>query len=106
MEPQDVSVEETARREAYEECGITRNRHKVRKLATLAPFLTRGNLIVTPVVFFISDQSLIVSAPEIFPHPLIYIHAIVNSLNLPAFPSVIFAISMKVTRKMKSSSFF
>jgi len=75
MEPQDVSIEETARREAYEECGITRNRHKVRKLATLAPFLTRGNLIVTPVVFFISDQSLIprLNAKEvdvIFSHPL------------------------------------
>ncbi|KAA1127231.1 hypothetical protein PGTUg99_032218 [Puccinia graminis f. sp. tritici] len=75
MEPQDLSLEETARREAHEECGITLNRHKVRKLTTLAPFLSRGNLIVTPVVFFIADQTLMprLNAKEVdvlFSHPL------------------------------------
>ncbi|OAV98750.1 hypothetical protein PTTG_25491 [Puccinia triticina 1-1 BBBD Race 1] len=58
MEPQDLSLEDTACRKAHEECGITLNRHKVRKLATLSPFPTRGNLIVTPIVFFIANQTL------------------------------------------------
>ncbi|PLW23168.1 hypothetical protein PCANC_12139 [Puccinia coronata f. sp. avenae] len=75
MEPQDLTLEHTARREAHEECGITLNRHKVRKLATLSPFLSRGNLIVTPVVFFITDQTLMprLNAKEVdvlFSHPL------------------------------------
>ncbi|KAH9466861.1 hypothetical protein Pst134EB_001912 [Puccinia striiformis f. sp. tritici] len=58
MEPKDSTLEETARREAQEECGITRNPDKVIKLTSLDPFLTRSNLIVTPIVFFITDQSL------------------------------------------------
>jgi 8-oxo-dGTP pyrophosphatase MutT (NUDIX family) len=76
MEPQDLTLEHTARREAHEECGITLNRHKVRKLATLSPFLSRGNLIVTPVVFFITDQTLMV---RVSPHCFgPYIQIIVN----------------------------
>lgn len=75
MEAQDWTLEDTARREAYEECGITTDRHKVRRLTTLAPFLSRGNLIVTPIVFFISDQTLIprINTQEVdllFSHPL------------------------------------
>ncbi|POW05523.1 hypothetical protein PSHT_10783 [Puccinia striiformis] len=53
MEPKDSTLEETARREAQEECGITRNPDKVIKLTSLDPFLTRSNLIVTPIVFFL-----------------------------------------------------
>ncbi|EGG08067.1 uncharacterized protein MELLADRAFT_105357 [Melampsora larici-populina 98AG31] len=58
MEIDDVDLEHTARREAYEECGLTRNSKKVRRLAMLTPFLSRGYLIVTPVVCFITDQTL------------------------------------------------
>ncbi|KAH9811605.1 NUDIX hydrolase domain-like protein [Melampsora americana] len=52
MEIGDLDLEHTARREAYEECGLTRNPKKVRKLTI------RGSLIVTPVVCFITDQTL------------------------------------------------
>ncbi|CAH7678540.1 expressed protein, partial [Phakopsora pachyrhizi] len=48
---------------------------KVRRLTRLSPFLTRGKLIVTPLVFFITDQTLVpkLNRDEVevlFSHPL------------------------------------
>ncbi|KAG0148374.1 hypothetical protein CROQUDRAFT_41474 [Cronartium quercuum f. sp. fusiforme G11] len=75
METSDPDLEYTSRREAWEECGVTRDPKKVIKLTVLEPFLSRGNLIVTPVVFFIADQTLMprLNAREVdvlFSHPL------------------------------------
>ncbi|PCH40719.1 hypothetical protein WOLCODRAFT_70305 [Wolfiporia cocos MD-104 SS10] len=74
-DPQDKNIEWTARREALEEIGLPMDRSKVPLLCTLEPFLARTELIVTPVVVLILDNTLrpILNAPEvasIFSHPL------------------------------------
>ncbi|KAF8606044.1 hypothetical protein BDV93DRAFT_490218 [Ceratobasidium sp. AG-I] len=75
MEPKDRSIEDTARREAFEEIGLPIDKHRIPLLCTLEPLLSGNNLIVTPVVVFIRDQSLKpkLNAPEVdllFTHPL------------------------------------
>ncbi|EUC59704.1 rhomboid domain protein [Rhizoctonia solani AG-3 Rhs1AP] len=75
MEPKDRSIEDTARREAYEEVGLPIDKRRLKLLCTLEPFLSGNNLIVTPVVVLIKDQSLKpkLNAPEVdllFTHPL------------------------------------
>ncbi|KAG8748414.1 hypothetical protein FRC10_005961 [Ceratobasidium sp. 414] len=75
MEPNDRSVEDTARREANEEIGLPIDKRRVPLLCILKPFLSGNNLIVTPVVVLIKDQSLKpkLNAPEVdllFTHPL------------------------------------
>ncbi|ODO07894.1 hypothetical protein I350_03475 [Cryptococcus amylolentus CBS 6273] len=57
-EPGDVDQEGTARREAFEEIGVPIDQERIRKLCLLDPFLTGNALIVTPVVFVITDRAL------------------------------------------------
>ncbi|KAJ7093500.1 NUDIX hydrolase domain-like protein [Mycena epipterygia] len=75
VDPQDKSIEDTARREAFEEIGLPRNKLKVPLLCVLEPFLASNELIVTPVVVLILDYSLrpILNTAEVaslFSHPL------------------------------------
>ncbi|KAF8334822.1 NUDIX hydrolase domain-like protein [Amanita rubescens] len=71
----DKTIEETARREAFEEIGLPRDGRKVPLLCVLEPFLASNDLIVTPVVVLILDLTLqpILNAAEVsalFSHPL------------------------------------
>ncbi|PFH48984.1 hypothetical protein AMATHDRAFT_148630 [Amanita thiersii Skay4041] len=75
VDPEDKSMEDTARREAFEEIGLPMDRRKVPLLCTLEPFLARNDLIVTPVVVLILDYTLqpILNKDEVtslFSHPL------------------------------------
>ncbi|KAK7038466.1 mitochondrial Nudix hydrolase 15 [Favolaschia claudopus] len=75
VDPEDRTIEDTARREAFEEIGLPRNKLKVPLLCILEPFLASNNLIVTPVVVMILDNTLrpILNAAEVaslFSHPL------------------------------------
>ncbi|KZT29546.1 hypothetical protein NEOLEDRAFT_1215680 [Neolentinus lepideus HHB14362 ss-1] len=75
VEPQDRSIEETARREAFEEIGLPIDRQKAPLLCILQPFMARDQLIVTPVVVLILDNDVrpILNTAEvtsIFSHPL------------------------------------
>ncbi|PPQ92758.1 hypothetical protein CVT25_003867, partial [Psilocybe cyanescens] len=75
VDPEDRSIEDTARREAFEEVGLPRDRTKVPLLCILEPFLA-AELIVTPVVVLILDNTLrpILNGDEVaslFSHPLV-----------------------------------
>ncbi|KAF7332625.1 Glycoside hydrolase family 5 protein [Mycena kentingensis (nom. inval.)] len=75
VEPKDRTIEDTARREAFEEIGLPLDRMKVPLLCILEPFLASNNLVVTPVVVLILDNTLrpILNAAEVatlFSHPL------------------------------------
>ncbi|KAJ7051745.1 NUDIX hydrolase domain-like protein [Mycena amicta] len=75
VEPRDRTIEDTARREAFEEIGLPLDRIKVPLLCILEPFLASNNLVVTPVVVLILDNTLrpILNAAEVsvlFSHPL------------------------------------
>ncbi|KDN42786.1 hypothetical protein RSAG8_06540, partial [Rhizoctonia solani AG-8 WAC10335] len=75
VEPKDRSIEDTARREAFEEIGLPIDKRRLKLLCTLEPFLSGNNLIVTPVVVLIKDPSLKpkLNPPEVdllFTHPL------------------------------------
>jgi len=74
MDPEDKSFEDTARREAYEEIGLPRDRHKVPLLCLMEPYLAAQHIVV-PVVVLILDNTLrpILNAAEVaslFSHPL------------------------------------
>ncbi|KAF8076966.1 NUDIX hydrolase domain-like protein [Lyophyllum atratum] len=74
-DPEDGTVEDTARREAFEEIGLPRDRRKVPLLCILEPFVAGNATIVTPVVVLILDNTLrpILNAAEVaslFSHPL------------------------------------
>ncbi|KAG9050523.1 hypothetical protein FS837_004707 [Tulasnella sp. UAMH 9824] len=71
----DKSPEDTARREAFEEIGLPRDRRRIPLLCTLEPFLSTNNLIVFPVVVLVTDPAIkpILNTPEVsvlFSHPL------------------------------------
>lgn len=76
MEPSDLDLEYTARREAFEEIGLPISRDSVRHMCTLPPFLSRTSpLLVTPIVCFLLDPSLKPNlnpseVSNIFSHPL------------------------------------
>ncbi|KAJ7150760.1 NUDIX hydrolase domain-like protein [Mycena filopes] len=75
VDPVDRTIEDTARREAFEEIGLPINKLKVPLLCILEPFLSSNRLIVTPVVVLILDNTLrpILNAAEVaslFSHPL------------------------------------
>ncbi|KAJ7614862.1 NUDIX hydrolase domain-like protein [Roridomyces roridus] len=74
VDPDDKSLEETARREAFEEIGLPRDRLKVPLLCILEPFMASNKLIVTPVVVLILDPIVpILNTAEVtslFSHPL------------------------------------
>ncbi|KJA17714.1 hypothetical protein HYPSUDRAFT_90506 [Hypholoma sublateritium FD-334 SS-4] len=83
---EDRSIEDTARREAFEEIGLPKDRTKVPLLCILEPFLA-AELIVTPVVVLILDNTLrpILNADEVaslFSHPLVSFLS-----SNPPFPS-------------------
>lgn len=76
MEPMDVDLEYTARREAFEEIGLPIDATSVRHLCNLPPFLARSTpLLVTPVVCLLLDASLKPKlnpseVSSVFSHPL------------------------------------
>ncbi|KAJ7081168.1 NUDIX hydrolase domain-like protein [Mycena belliarum] len=75
VDVEDRTIEDTARREAFEEIGLPRDRSKVPLLCILEPYLAANQLIVTPVVVLILDNTLrpILNAAEVaslFSHPL------------------------------------
>ncbi|KAJ7638159.1 NUDIX hydrolase domain-like protein [Mycena rosella] len=75
VDPEDRTIEDTARREAFEEIGLPRNKLKVPLLCILEPFMASNQLVVTPVVVLILDNTLrpILNTAEVaslFSHPL------------------------------------
>ncbi|KAJ3710317.1 NUDIX hydrolase domain-like protein, partial [Lentinula raphanica] len=75
MDPEDRTIEDTARREAFEEIGLPPDRDKVLLLCILELFYVHRQLLVTLVVVLILDNTLqpILNAPEVtalFSHPL------------------------------------
>ncbi|KAJ3860282.1 NUDIX hydrolase domain-like protein [Lentinula novae-zelandiae] len=75
MDPEDKTIEDTARREAFEEIGLPPDQSKVPLLCVLEPFYVAKELLVTPVVVLILDNTLqpILNTPEVtalFSHPL------------------------------------
>ncbi|GAA5848802.1 hypothetical protein JCM5353_004252 [Sporobolomyces roseus] len=58
MDPTDMNLEATARREAFEEVGLPIDTTRIRYLCTLPPLLMRNLTLVTPVVVLILDYSL------------------------------------------------
>lgn len=74
VDPEDKSLEDTARREAFEEIGLPRDKIRVPLLCILEPFLAQ-ELIVTPVVVLVLDKTLtpLLNSAEVaslFSHPL------------------------------------
>jgi 8-oxo-dGTP pyrophosphatase MutT (NUDIX family) len=75
VEPQDITVEDTARREAFEEIGLIPDRKRVPLLCVMEPFLAGNQMVVTPVVVLILDKTMQPSLNEsevtsIFSQPL------------------------------------
>ncbi|KAI5116234.1 hypothetical protein M0805_003296 [Coniferiporia weirii] len=75
VEEADRTIEDTARREAFEEIGLSQDKEKVPLLCILEPFLAGNQLIVTPVVVLILDKTLrpVLNQAEVttlFSHPL------------------------------------
>ncbi|EGN94964.1 hypothetical protein SERLA73DRAFT_187238 [Serpula lacrymans var. lacrymans S7.3] len=76
VEAQDKTLEDTARREAFEEVGIVQDKEKVPLLCVMEPFLAGNQTIVTPVVVLILDKTLqpilnVSEVASIFSHPLV-----------------------------------
>ncbi|KAI0085266.1 NUDIX hydrolase domain-like protein [Irpex rosettiformis] len=79
MDESDESIVETAYREAFEEVGLPLNHPGVHTLCLLRPFIawTRSLVLVTPVVSFLTDFSVLENLRPcesevdiIFDHPL------------------------------------
>ncbi|KAF8271688.1 NUDIX hydrolase domain-like protein [Lactarius quietus] len=75
VEDTDETIEDTARREAFEEIGLPTDKDKLPLLCVLDPFLAGNQVLVTPVVVLILDNTLqpVLNAPEVetlFSHPL------------------------------------
>lgn len=75
VDPQDITAEDTARREAFEEIGLIPDRERVPLLCVMEPFLAGNQMVVTPVVVLILDKTMQPSLNEsevtsIFSQPL------------------------------------
>ncbi|KAI0303040.1 NUDIX hydrolase domain-like protein [Russula brevipes] len=75
IDDEDKTIEDTARREAFEEIGLPQDKTKLPLLCILDPFLAGNEVLVTPVVVLILDNTLkpVLNAPEVdtlFSHPL------------------------------------
>ncbi|CAK5266317.1 unnamed protein product, partial [Mycena citricolor] len=75
VDPDDGSLEDAARREAFEEIGLPADKLKVPLLCILSPVVASNYLVVTPVVVLILDNTLrpILNTAEVaslFSHPL------------------------------------
>jgi len=75
IDDDDKTIEDTARREAFEEVGLPQDKEKLPLLCILDPFVTGNEVLVTPVVVLILDNTLkpVLNAPEVdtlFSHPL------------------------------------
>lgn len=75
VDPRDVTVEDTARREAFEETGLPQDPERIPLLCVMEPFLAGNQTVVTPVVVLILDKTLQPSLNEsevtsIFAQPL------------------------------------
>ncbi|KAH9061983.1 NUDIX hydrolase domain-like protein [Lactarius vividus] len=75
VDDEDETIEDTARREAFEEIGLPNDKTKLPLLCVLDPFLAGNQVLVTPVVVLILDNTLqpVLNAPEVetlFSHPL------------------------------------
>ncbi|KAI5983145.1 hypothetical protein EDD15DRAFT_2534017 [Pisolithus albus] len=58
VDPRDVTVEDTARREAFEETGLPQDPERIPLLCITEPFLAGNQTVVTPVVVLILDKTL------------------------------------------------
>ncbi|KAI6032370.1 hypothetical protein BKA83DRAFT_4213371 [Pisolithus microcarpus] len=58
VDPRDVTVEDTARREAFEETGLPQDPERIPLLCVMEPFLAGNQTVVTPVVVLILDKTL------------------------------------------------
>ncbi|KIJ69712.1 hypothetical protein HYDPIDRAFT_104323 [Hydnomerulius pinastri MD-312] len=58
IDPQDFTVEDTARREAFEEIGLPQDRERVPLLCVMEPHLAGNQMVVTPVVVLVLDNTL------------------------------------------------
>jgi len=86
VELDDKTIEDTARRETFEEIGLPPDRNKAPLLCILEPFLA-AELVVTPVVVLILDNTLrpMLNSDEVdslFSHPLVSFLS-----SKPPFPS-------------------
>ncbi|KAI0002901.1 NUDIX hydrolase domain-like protein, partial [Russula compacta] len=75
IDDEDKTIEDTARREAFEEIGLPQDKDKLPLLCILDPFIAGNEVLVTPVVVLILDNTLkpVLNAPEVdtlFSHPL------------------------------------
>ncbi|KAI0254178.1 NUDIX hydrolase domain-like protein [Lactifluus subvellereus] len=88
VDDDDKTIEDTARREAFEEIGLPQDKTKLPLLCILDPFIAGNEVLVTPVVVLILDNTLqtaierasrttypqpVLNAPEVdtlFSHPL------------------------------------
>ncbi|TFY77616.1 hypothetical protein EWM64_g6393, partial [Hericium alpestre] len=64
VDPSDVTLEDAARREAFEEIGLPIDKNKVPLLCVLEPFIAGAATLVTPVVVLILDPTLRVNPPS------------------------------------------
>ncbi|KAG6888518.1 hypothetical protein C0995_007761 [Termitomyces sp. Mi166 len=69
-EPDDRTIEDTARREAFEEIGLPPDRQKVPFLCILEPFVAGNATIVTPVTLFMQPILNDAEVASLFSHPL------------------------------------
>ncbi|KAH9009956.1 NUDIX hydrolase domain-like protein [Lactarius hengduanensis] len=75
VDDEDETIEDTARREAFEEIGLPNDKTKLPLLCVLDPFIAGNQVLVTPVVVLILDNTVqpVLNAPEVetlFSHPL------------------------------------
>ncbi|KAH8094452.1 NUDIX hydrolase domain-like protein [Cristinia sonorae] len=77
VDESDVDLTHTAYREAFEEVGLPLNTPHLHAICTLRPFISSSKLLVTPIVAFLDDPSLLNDlkpcegeVEHIFTHPL------------------------------------